>query len=97
MAIGIPWLMRQIAQIPFDMIIFHSGVLWRETLALPLLVRQSITRNLDGSEQEEEWPGFVQLRSCSADQLMYVKEDLILPQGLTFYELIVNKARGKSG
>lgn len=37
------------------------------------------------------------LRSCSADQLMYVKEDLILPQGLTFYELIVNKARGKSG
>ena len=39
----------------------------------------------------------VALRSCSADQLMYVKEDLILPQGLTFYELIVNKARGKSG
>ena len=68
MAIGIPWLMRQIAQIPFDMIIFHSGVLWRETLALPLLVRQSITRNLDGSEQEEEWPGFVQLRSCSAER-----------------------------
>ena len=39
----------------------------------------------------------VPLRSCSVDQLMYVKEDLILPQGLTFYELIVNKARGKSG
>ena len=39
----------------------------------------------------------VPLRSCSADQLMYVKEDLILPQGLTFYELIVSKARGKSG
>ena len=28
---------------------------------------------------------------------MYVKEDLILPHNLTFYELIVNKARGKSG
>jgi len=37
------------------------------------------------------------LRSCSAADLMYVKEDLILPHGLTFYELIVSKARGKSG
>lgn len=32
-----------------------------------------------------------ELRSCSADQLMYVKEDLILPHNLTFYELIVKK------
>ena len=38
-----------------------------------------------------------ELRSCSPDQLIYVKEDLILPHGTTFYELIVNKARGKSG
>ena len=37
------------------------------------------------------------LRSFSSDGLMYVKEDLILPHNLTFYELIVNKARGKSG
>ena len=28
---------------------------------------------------------------------MYVKEDIILPHSVTFYELIVNKARGKSG
>ena len=28
---------------------------------------------------------------------MYVKEDLILPHSTTFYELIINKARGKSG
>ena len=33
----------------------------------------------------------------SADQLMYVKEDLILPQTNTFYDFIVTKARGKSG
>jgi len=39
----------------------------------------------------------VALRSCSAADLMYVKEDLILPHGLTFYELIKSKARGKSG
>ena len=37
------------------------------------------------------------LRSFSSDGLMYVKEDLILPHNLTFYELIANKARGKSG
>lgn len=28
---------------------------------------------------------------------MYVKEDLILPQGVTFHHLISTKARGKSG
>ena len=28
---------------------------------------------------------------------MYVKEDVILPQNITFYDLIVNKAMGKSG
>lgn len=38
-----------------------------------------------------------QLRGCGADQLIYIKEDLILPHSLTFYELIVKKARGKSG
>lgn len=32
-----------------------------------------------------------------ADQLMYVKEDLILPHHYTFYDFIVTKARGKSG
>jgi len=40
---------------------------------------------------------FLELRSASADQLMYVKEDLILPQTNTFYDFIVTKARGKSG
>lgn len=28
---------------------------------------------------------------------MYVKEDIILPHSVSFYDLIVNKARGKSG
>ena len=39
----------------------------------------------------------VPLRSCAVTDLMYVKEDLIMPHGMTFYELIVKKARGKSG
>ena len=38
-----------------------------------------------------------QLRGCGADQLIYIKEDLILPHSLTIYELIVKRARGKSG
>ena len=33
----------------------------------------------------------------SADALLYVKEDLIIPQDITFYDLIATKARGKSG
>lgn len=33
----------------------------------------------------------------SGDALLYVKEDLIIPQDITFYDLIVTKARGKSG
>lgn len=40
---------------------------------------------------------FRELSSISADALLYVKEDLILPQDLTFYDLIATKARGKSG
>ncbi|TRY72086.1 hypothetical protein TCAL_04772 [Tigriopus californicus] len=42
-------------------------------------------------------PDFTDLRTVTADQLMYVKEDLIIPQTNTFYDFIVTKARGKSG
>lgn len=40
---------------------------------------------------------FGELKTIMADQLMYVKEDLILPQHYSFYDFIVAKARGKSG
>ncbi|XP_051173237.1 protein FAM50 homolog [Leptopilina boulardi] len=40
---------------------------------------------------------FSELKTIMADQLMYVKEDLILPHHYTFYDFIVAKARGKSG
>lgn len=40
---------------------------------------------------------FRELRAASVGGLMYVKEDIILPHTVTFYELIVNQARGKSG
>ena len=40
---------------------------------------------------------FHELRAMTADNLMYVKEDLIIPHHFTFYDFIVTKARGKSG
>ncbi|KAL8433158.1 hypothetical protein Efla_002349 [Eimeria flavescens] len=40
---------------------------------------------------------FVELRCVAPENLMYVKEDLILPHNVTFFELIRSKARGKSG
>ncbi|KAJ7632821.1 XAP5, circadian clock regulator-domain-containing protein [Roridomyces roridus] len=43
-----------------------------------------------------------ELRGVSTDNLMYIKEDLIIPHAsplahYTFYDFIINKARGKSG
>ncbi|KAJ1891735.1 alpha-1,6- mannosyltransferase [Kickxella alabastrina] len=38
-----------------------------------------------------------ELRSATVDGLVYVKEDLIIPHHYSFYDFIVNKARGKSG
>ncbi|KAL8613757.1 Protein fam50a [Nucella lapillus] len=40
---------------------------------------------------------FNDLKPISVDQLMYVKEDLIIPHHYSFYDFIVTKARGKSG
>ncbi|KIL69898.1 hypothetical protein M378DRAFT_68685 [Amanita muscaria Koide BX008] len=40
---------------------------------------------------------FSELRGVSVDNLMYVKEDLMIPHHHTFYDFIINKARGKSG
>ncbi|XP_074134235.1 LOW QUALITY PROTEIN: protein FAM50A [Sminthopsis crassicaudata] len=40
---------------------------------------------------------FSELRSAGVEQLMYIKEDLIIPHHRSFYDFIVTKARGKSG
>jgi len=40
---------------------------------------------------------FHELRTMGSDGLLYVKEDLIVPSHYSFYDLIVTKARGKSG
>ncbi|KAJ2489150.1 hypothetical protein IWW37_004239 [Coemansia sp. RSA 2050] len=38
-----------------------------------------------------------ELRTANVDGLVYVKEDLIIPHHYSFYDFILNKARGKSG
>lgn len=40
---------------------------------------------------------FNELKLATVDQLMYVKEDLVIAHHYTFYDFIVTKARGKSG
>ena len=40
---------------------------------------------------------FPELKIVTGDQLMYVKEDLIIPQTNTFYDFIVSRAKGKTG
>lgn len=47
--------------------------------------------------REQLAPSFRELRTAEVANMMYIKEDLIIPSSMTFYELIVNKARGKSG
>jgi len=55
-------------------------------------IYQFLSRCLETLRKE-----FTELRAVSGDQLMYVKEDLIIPHHYTFYDFIVTKARGKSG
>jgi len=40
---------------------------------------------------------FPELKGVSVDNLLYIKEDLIIPHHYTFYDFIINKVRGKSG
>lgn len=55
-------------------------------------MQQFLQRCLDNLRQE-----FNDLKTITVDQLMYVKEDLIIPHHYSFYDFIVTKARGKSG
>jgi len=46
---------------------------------------------LDPSRAAQLAPDFRELRNISVSNLMYVKEDLIIPNQYTFYDLIINK------
>ena len=53
---------------------------------------QFLQKGLDSLRKE-----FNELKTCTVDNLMFIKEDLIIPHHYTFYDFIVTKARGKSG
>ena len=55
-------------------------------------IQQFLQRCLENIRRE-----FNELKNATVNQLMYVKEDLIIPQHYMFYDFIVTKARGKSG
>jgi len=55
-------------------------------------ISQFLQKGLDGLKKE-----FNELKTCTVDNLMFIKEDLIIPHHYTFYDFIVTKARGKSG
>lgn len=55
-------------------------------------IHQFLAKCLDNLRKD-----FLELKVATVDQLMYVKEDLIIPHHYTFYDFIVSKARGKSG
>lgn len=40
---------------------------------------------------------FHELRGISSENMLFIKEDVIIPHDYTFYDLIVTKAKGKSG
>ena len=40
---------------------------------------------------------FREMRNSSPDNMLYIKEDLIIPHDMSFHWMIVNKCRGKSG
>ncbi|KAH6923579.1 hypothetical protein HPB50_002401 [Hyalomma asiaticum] len=84
----------------------------REELRMEWVQKQQQLKNEDIEITFSYWDGsghrkvkclevlrkeFYELRAVTADQLMYVKEDLIIPHHYTFYDFIVTKARGKSG
>jgi protein FAM50 len=57
----------------------------------------SILQFLNSAREVIAKGGFPQLNRMTPDQLIYVKEDLIIPAYYTFYDLIASNARGKSG
>jgi len=57
----------------------------------------TIGQFLTKSKKDLEKTDFPELRTTTLDSLMYVKEDLMIPHNISFYDLIKEKAKGKSG
>lgn len=93
----VEWVARQeiLKQEPMEVIFsYWDGAGHRRSVNMRKgnTIQQFLQKCLDTLRSE-----FNELRVATVDQLMYVKEDMIIPQHYAFYDLIVTKARGKSG
>jgi protein FAM50 len=59
-----------------------------------MTVQMFLTKALDIVRREN---AFNELKSASVDQLIFVKDDVILPHHYSFYDFIVTRARGRTG
>jgi len=82
---------KQVLEIVFS---YWDGSGHRKTIKLPKGTTIGTFLHKVKSNLSDE---FKELRNIGSDQLMYIKEDLIIPQHFSFYDLIITKARGKSG
>lgn len=55
-------------------------------------ISQCLARAIEALKKE-----FTELKACTTENLMFVKEDLIIPHFYTFQDFIVTKAMGKTG
>uniref|UniRef100_W5NBA0 Family with sequence similarity 50 member A n=1 Tax=Lepisosteus oculatus TaxID=7918 RepID=W5NBA0_LEPOC len=69
----------------------HSSA-WQHGMKKGNTIQQFLQKALEILRKD-----FSELRSAGVEQLMYIKEDLIIPHHHSFYDFIVTKARGKSG
>lgn len=73
---------------------YWDGTGHRRTIVVP---KGTTTGTFLEKVRQQLLPEFKALRSVSPEELLYVKEDLMIPHHISFYDLIVTKARGKSG
>lgn len=59
-----------------------------------MTIHMFLTKALESLRKENT---FNELKSVSVDQLIFVKDDIILPHHYSFYDFIVTRARGRTG
>lgn len=59
-----------------------------------MTIQMFLSKALDILRREN---AFNELKSISVDQLIFVKDDVILPHHYSFYDFIVTRARGRTG
>ncbi|CAB3398980.1 unnamed protein product [Caenorhabditis bovis] len=91
------WRIRQEAEKNEDIVVacaYWDGSSHRKNLKMKKgnTISQCLAAAIEGLKKE-----FTELKTCTPENLMFVKEDLIIPHFYTFQDFIVTKAMGKTG